>query len=145
MTLNRHRQWVEGPLPEDNPSDPAAVVRLYAQAINARSLEDYLALHAGGFAIERPDDERQCLPWLDAAWWEGGPPSPECSSAPYGEFGGVERSILPREGTEEGRQLQSCRSAVHCRRPSRHGKVADLVGRGPRDPVGLIRFTATER
>jgi hypothetical protein len=72
----------ERPLPGKGRTDPATVVSQYAQAINARSLNDYLVLHADGFVIERPDDGRDCLPWLDDAWWNDGTVPPECPIEP---------------------------------------------------------------
>jgi hypothetical protein len=64
------------------PTSAASVVALYSAAINSRSFDDYLALHADGFAIERPDDGRDCHPWLDEGWWIDGSLPPECSLEP---------------------------------------------------------------
>ena len=89
--------------PEESPpnrdlTDPATIVELYAEAINTRSLSDYLALHVDGFTIQRPADHRQCLPWLDDGWWEAGSAAPEC----VGELGDVGFGIIDQRSAPGG-------------------------------------------
>jgi hypothetical protein len=78
------------PASPGEPTTPEAVVALYSAAISSRSFTDYLALHAEGFVVERLEDGRHCLPWLDSTWWDTGSLPAECA----GEFVDVHFAII---------------------------------------------------